>query len=87
MAQAMNKDRISLFIRDTPCLRNKVANAHSKASGKTLLRKVFTGRLLTLSKSNRSGLLSARPVRLVSLDEISIYPKSIAREGSPILLA
>ena len=87
MAQAMSKDRIAPMIRDTPCLRNKVADPRSRDSGNTALHKVFPGGHLTLAGSNSSASLSARPVRYVLLDEVSRYPESIAGEGSPILLA
>ena len=87
MAQAMSKDRIAPMIRDTPCLRNKVADPRSRDSGNTALHKVFPGGHLTLAGSNSSVSLSARQVRYVLLDEVSRYPESIAGEGSPILLA
>ena len=63
MAQAMSKDRIAPMIRDTPCLRNKVADPRSRDSGNTALHKVFPGGHLTLAGSNSSASLSARPVR------------------------
>ena len=75
------------MIRDTPCLRNKVADPRSRDSGNTALHKVFPGGHLTLAGSNNSVSLSARSVRYVLLDEVSRYPESIAGEGSPILLA
>ena len=48
MAQAMSKDRIAPMIRDTPCLRNKVADPRSRDSGSTALHKVFSGGHLIL---------------------------------------
>ncbi len=87
MAQAMSKDRIAPMIRDTPCLRNKVADPRSRDSGNKALHKVFPGGHLTLACSNSSASSSAKPVRFVLLDEVSRYPESIAGEGSPILLA
>ena len=86
MAQAMSKDRIQPMIRDTPCLRNKVADPRSRDSGSTALHKVFSGGHLTLAGANSSASLSARPIRYCLLDEVSRYPKAIA-DGSPIMLA
>ncbi len=86
MAQAMSKDRVQPMIRDTACLRHKVADPRARDSGNTALHKIFPGGHLTMAGSNSSASLRARPIRYLLMDETSAYVRAIA-DGSPIQLA
>ena len=41
MGQAWSKDRLSNMLRDTPSLRDKVADPRSRDSGNTTMHKIF----------------------------------------------
>lgn len=87
MAEAMSKDRFSPMLRDTPCLRGKVADPRSRDSGNTLLHKRFLGGHLTLAGANSPASLASRPIRVLLCDEIDRYPVSAGPEGNPVKLA
>ncbi len=86
-AKAFSKDRIAPMLRDTPCLRGKVADARSRDSGNTTLHKTFAGGHVTLGGANSPAGLAMRPIRVVLADEIDRYPASAGTEGDPLSLA
>jgi phage terminase large subunit GpA-like protein len=86
MAEAWSKDRLAPMLRDTPCLRNAVADPKSRDSGNTLLHKKFTGGHLTVAGSNSPASLASRPIRIVGFDEVDRFPASAGSEGDPISL-
>lgn len=87
MAEDFSKDRLAPMIRDSPTLRGKVHDVKSRASGNTILHKVFPGGHVTIGGANSPSGLASRPVRIVLMDEIDRYPASAGTEGNPIKLA
>jgi phage terminase large subunit GpA-like protein len=87
MGQTWSKDRISPMLRDTPALKDKIADARSRDSGNTILHKTFSGGHLTIAGANSPASLASRPVRVVLCDEIDRYPASAGAEGDPVSLA
>jgi phage terminase large subunit GpA-like protein len=87
MAEAWSKDRLAPMIRDTPCLKGKIADARSRDSGNTLLHKTFNSGHLTIAGANSAAGLASRPIRVVLCDEVDRYPASAGTEGDPISLA
>ncbi len=87
MSEAFSKDRLAPMVRDTPCLRGKIADPRSRDSGNTILHKRFSGGHLTLAGANSPASLASRPVRIVLCDEVSRYPPSAGTEGDPVNLA
>lgn len=87
MAQTFSKDRLAPMIRDTPILKGKVYDVKAKASGNTILHKIFPGGHVTIGGANSAASLASRPVRIVLMDETDRYPASAGSEGNPIKLA
>lgn len=86
MAEAWSKDRLAPMVRDTPCLRDRIADPKARDSGNTLLHKKFTGGHLTIAGANSPAGLASRPIRVVLFDEVDRYPASAGTEGDPISL-
>ena len=86
MAEAWSKDRLAPMIRDTPALRDKIADAKARDSGNTLLHKSFTGGRLTVAGANSPAGLASRPIRIVLFDEVDRFPTSAGAEGDPVSL-
>lgn len=59
-AEAFSKDRLAPMLRDTPCLRGKVADARSRDSNNTILHKKFLGGSITLAAANSPAGLAMR---------------------------
>lgn len=87
MGHAWSKDRLAPMLRDSPRLRDKVADPKSKDSGNTILHKTFTGGHLTIAGANSPAGLASRPIRIVLCDEVDRYPMSAGAEGDPVSLA
>jgi phage terminase large subunit GpA-like protein len=87
MAQAWSKERFVPTVRDTPCLRDILANDRSRDSGNTIQLKTFPGGNLAIIGANAPAGLAGRPRRVVLLDEVDRYPASAGTEGDPVLLA
>lgn len=87
MAESFAKDRISTMVRDTPELRERIADPKSRDSGNTTLHKRFPGGHLTLAGANSPAALASRPIRVVLCDEVDRYPVSAGPEGDPVALA
>jgi phage terminase large subunit GpA-like protein len=86
MAEAWSKDRLAPMIRDTPRLRDKIADPKARDSGNTLLHKKFTGGHLTIAGANSPAGLASRPIRIVLFDEVDRFPISAGTEGDPVNL-
>jgi phage terminase large subunit GpA-like protein len=86
MAEAFSKDRLAPMVRDTPALRDKIADARARDSGNTLLHKTFPGGHITLAGANSPAGLASRPIRLALFDEVDRFPSSAGAEGDPISL-
>ncbi len=86
IAKTWSKDRLAPMIRDTPCLRGKVADAKARHSGNTVLHKVFPAGHLSIVGANSPSGLASRPIRDVLFDEVDRYPSSVGTEGDPLSL-
>jgi phage terminase large subunit GpA-like protein len=86
-AEAFSKDRLAPMLRDTPCLRGKVADARSRDSNNTILHKKFLGGSITLAAANSPAGLAMCSIRYCLLDEVDRYPASAGSEGDPVNLA
>lgn len=87
MAEAFSTDRLAPMIRDSPRLRDLVADPKARDSQNTMLRKAFPGGYAALGGANSAASLSGRPVRVVLLDDVDRYPASAGTEGNPLQLA
>lgn len=87
MAEAWSKDRFAPMVRDTPVLRDRIADPKSRDSGNTVLHKRFRGGHLTIVGANSPASLASRPIRVLLCDEIDRFPSSAGTEGDPIDLA
>lgn len=86
-AEDFSRDRFSSMVRDTPCLKDKVADVKAKNSSNTLLHKNFSGGYITMSGANSPSNLASKPIRVLLLDEVDRYPDSAGTEGDPVKLA
>lgn len=86
LAEAWSKDRFAPMLRDTECLRLKVADPKTRDSGNTLLHKKFTGGHLTVAGANSPAGLASRPIRVFLCDEVDRFPSSAGTEGDPYSL-
>jgi len=87
MAETFSKDRFAPMVRDTPCLRGKIASPRVRDSGNTLLHKGFPGGHITFVGANSAAGLASRPIRITLFDEVDRYPASAGTEGDPVSLA
>ncbi len=86
-AETWSKDRFSPMARDTPCLRDKIADPKSRDGNNKILHKRFPGGHLTIVGANAPSGLASRPIRLLLCDEVDRYPFSAGAEGDPVNLA
>lgn len=87
LSESWSKERLAPMIRDTPSLREKVADPRSRDSGNTLLHKTFPGGNIAMAGANAPSGLASRPRRVVALDEVDRFPISAGSEGDPSSLA
>lgn len=87
LAKTWSKKRLSPMLRDTPCLRNKVAEARSRDGENTILEKSFPGGYIAMVGANSPVGLSSRPIKKVFADEVDRFPASAGDEGDPLSLA
>lgn len=87
MSEVFSKTRLAPMLRDTPCLKNLVADPRSRDSGNTLLSKNFPGGQLAMAGANSPAGLASRPIRIVLCDEVDRFPASAGPEGDPVNLA
>jgi len=85
-AEGYSKEEIAPMIRDTPCLRDKVADVKSKSSNNTILKKKYPGGFLTLVGANSPGGFRRLSVPIVLFDEVDGYPQTAGAEGDQIRL-
>lgn len=86
-AKKFSRLRISPMLRDSPRLRNKVAEVKSRDSGNTVLQKSFPGGMMTIVGSQSPSALASTPARYVLGDEIDRWALSAGTEGDPWSLA
>jgi phage terminase large subunit GpA-like protein len=87
MAETFSKDRVAPMLRDTPAIRDRVADPKSRDSNNRILHKSFPGGRLTIVGAIAPSGLAGRPVRVVLFDEVDRMPHSAGTEGDPIGLA
>lgn len=83
-ARAWSKLNLGPMIRDTPCLRDKVAEAKTRDSKHEILFKTFPGGHIVIGGANSPSSLSSYSMRIVLFDETDEYPPSAGLEGDPI---
>lgn len=79
--------RIAPMIRETRCLKRKVADPKSRDAANTKRQKSFTGGVLVMTGSNVAHDLSSMPIRYVFGDERDRWATSAGSEGDPWELA
>ena len=79
--------RIAPMIRDTKCLRDKVADPKSRDTRNTILQKQYPGGILTMCGSIEAHALASKPIRYLFGDERDRWVKSAGDEGDPWMLA
>ena len=82
-AETWSKDRLAPMLRDTPCLRGKVADVKSRDSGNTISHKSYPGGHISSVGANSPTDLAGRPIRILLMDERDRYPASAGTEGDP----
>jgi phage terminase large subunit GpA-like protein len=85
-AQGYSKDEIQPMIRDCSCLSGKVADAKSRDSNNTILKKAYPGGVLSLVGANSARGFRRLTVRKVFFDEVDGYPLTAGHEGDQIQL-
>lgn len=79
--------RIAPMIRETCCLKRKVADPKSRDAANTKRQKSFPGGVLVMTGSNVAHDLSSMPIRYVFGDERDRWATSAGSEGDPWELA
>lgn len=79
--------RIAPMIRETRCLKRKVADPKSRDTANTKRQKSFPGGVLVMTGSNVAHDLASMPIRYVFGDERDRWAKSAGTEGDPWELA
>ncbi len=86
-AKEYSKLRIAPMIRDTKCLKVKVAERKSRDSENTILQKSYPGGILTMCGSTEAHALASKPIRYLFGDERDRWATSAGDEGDPWELA
>lgn len=86
-AKEYSKLRIAPMIRDTKCLKSKVADPKSRESANTILQKAYPGGILTMCGSTEAHALASKPIRYLFGDERDRWATSAGNEGDPWELA
>lgn len=86
MAERYSKEKLAPMIRDTDCLRGKVADPKSRDSGNTILSKNFPGGHLELVGSNAPANLASSPIRVVLVEEPDRCARNSGGEGNSLKL-
>lgn len=87
LAKNFSKERLAPMLRDTPALKNKVADVKTRDGGNTTLQKSFPGGYIALVGANAPSGLASRPIRILLADEVDRFPVSAGTEGDPLSLA
>lgn len=85
-AAGYSKEEIAPMLRDTPALRELVAEAKSKDSDNTIVQKTFPGGVLSMVGANSPRGFRRVSRRVVLFDETDGYPASAGPEGDQIKL-
>jgi phage terminase large subunit GpA-like protein len=87
MAQSFSLKRITPMLRDTPCLRKKIALDKPRDSENKILEKSFPGGYVVISGANSAPSLKSRPIRILLVDETDEMPDDLEGQGDPVELA
>lgn len=87
LAKSFSKERIAPMLRDSPALRNKIADVKTRDSGNTVKQKSFAGGYIVMVGANAPSGLASRPIRILLADEVDRFPSSAGAEGDPLSLA
>lgn len=79
--------RIAPMIRETKCLRKKIADPKTRDSANTKRQKSFPGGVLVMTGSNVPHDLCSMPIRYLFGDERDRWARSAGSEGDPWELA
>jgi phage terminase large subunit GpA-like protein len=83
-AKKFSKERLSPMIRDTPLLRELVAEPKSRDSSNTIQHKKFPGGTIDLVGTMSPANLARRSIRYLFFDEVDRYLGSSGAEGDPV---
>lgn len=86
-AKKYSEMRIAPMIRETKCLKAKVADPKTRDAANTKRQKAFPGGVLVLTGSNVPHDLCSMPIRYLFGDERDRWAKSAGSEGDPWELA
>lgn len=86
-AEKYSEMRVAPMIRNTKCLKAKVAAAKSRDAANTKRQKSFPGGVLVLTGSNVPHDLCSMPIRYLFGDERDRWANSAGSEGDPWRLA
>ncbi len=87
-AQSFCRERIEPMIRDTPCLRKKVAaSGGKKGKSSTLTQKYFPGGMLASTFASEAGNLARRSIRYLICEEEDKWKASASGRGDPFGMA
>ena len=87
MGETFSTKRLAPMIRDTLCLRKKIAPEKSRSPDNKILEKSFPGGYIVIAGANSAASLKSRPVRIVLFDEVDEAPDNLAGQGDPVELA
>jgi phage terminase large subunit GpA-like protein len=87
MGETFSGKRLTPMLRDTPCLRGKIAPEKSRSPDNKILEKSFPGGYIVIAGANSAPSLKSRPVRVVLFDEVDEAPDNLAGQGDPVELA
>jgi phage terminase large subunit GpA-like protein len=87
MGSTFSGKRLTPMLRDTPCLRGKVAMEKSRSTENKILEKSFPGGYIVIAGANSAPSLKSRPVRILLFDEVDEAPQDLAGQGDPVELA
>jgi phage terminase large subunit GpA-like protein len=87
MGKTFSGKRLTPMLRDTQCLRDKIAPEKAKSSDNRILEKSFPGGYIVIAGANSAPSLMSRPVRVVLFDEVDQAPENLAGQGDPVELA
>ena len=87
MGATFSGKRLTPMLRDTPCLRGKVAMEKSRSTENKILEKSFPGGYIVIAGANSAPSLKSRPVRILLFDEVDEAPQDLAGQGDPVELA
>ncbi|MBU0994692.1 MAG: phage terminase large subunit family protein, partial [Proteobacteria bacterium] len=85
-AQGYSKEELAPMLRDTPVLQGLVAEAKSRDSSNTILKKSYPGGFLSLVGANSARGFRRISVPIVLFDEVDGYPPTAGQEGDQIKL-